>query len=308
MPGRVLRPVVVRADRVVDERGLHDAVARAGARRDGVGAPRAARDDRRRARPGRRAPRGRRGARRRARARTRAVSPPRARRAARSWSSSAAPVNAGSVPGGARARRRGRGRPSAAAAPTRVQRPPRRARAHLRLERARRAPSAGRRGRSGAARAARASCASRRRQRARRRLVGEVEREAAPGGGARRGSAVSGAGCGGGAEAEGLAAGELSERHDHGPNTASGPKRSRVRCAVNQFLREHSGQEPRSTTSCVADLVAEPLADAVDQRSSSSSSNASIFPQRSQIAWWWCSPLGCGGLVGRRCRRRRRGA
>ena len=31
--------------------------------------------------------------------------------------------------------------------------------------------------------------------------------------------------------------------------------------------------------------------------SSSGSSKASRRPQRSQIAWWWCSPTGVGGLV-----------
>ena len=45
--GRLLRPVVVRAHRVVDERGLHLAVLRRAARRDGVAAPLGAGDDQR---------------------------------------------------------------------------------------------------------------------------------------------------------------------------------------------------------------------------------------------------------------------
>ena len=48
--GRVLGPVLVRVDGVVDERELDLAVGRAAARRDAVAAPLGARDDRRRAR------------------------------------------------------------------------------------------------------------------------------------------------------------------------------------------------------------------------------------------------------------------
>ena len=53
MPGRFLRRVVDRGDRVVDERGLDGAVARRVARRDLVGAPGVARDDRGRRLPAR---------------------------------------------------------------------------------------------------------------------------------------------------------------------------------------------------------------------------------------------------------------
>ena len=94
-PGRFLGRVVDGGDRVVHERHLHVAVAGTAARRDAVGAPAGARDDRGRARLAGAARARRAGA--WGRARTKRAFRPRTPPRRRSWNSSALPVKTGSV-------------------------------------------------------------------------------------------------------------------------------------------------------------------------------------------------------------------
>ena len=300
-PGGVLGPVVVGGHRVVHERELDLAVERRLARRHAVAAPLAARDDRRR-RPGlrrggrrppaeardQRAPVGRSARTKRAR---RARGAPRRR----SWNSSAAPTNAGSVPAGTRAavRRVVAGRvqrdplgPAAAAA----------AGAHLRLgaraarpaqpdqvEAARRAQRPG-------------SCASRRRAAAVARPSRTPSRSSSKSErAARRAPGRRGAGSGRGGERTGLEDLPTGERTSHdqlehgdrwkGPHrSAPGSRSCRTPCDATG--RRSPGR--RRAARCRA---RRPRTRAARRRRRSAararrSSNASIFPQRSQIAWW----------------------
>ena len=306
-PGESSGRVVVGGDRVVDERGLDVAVLGRGARRDGVAAPLAAGDDRRRLRlrpaRARRAPQAAgvaRGARRSAGARTKRALRPCAA-AAQAELEVVGGAGEGGIGAGGRAAAVGR------VVAGGVQRHPRRpaaaapARADLRLDVRPAAPSAGPiRSKRRGARSTRvvrqppaAACAP---------LVGRARARTATGRAASAGRGAQRArGDGGGAEAERLPAGEASggsRSVEHGiaaERTVRAPANG-IRAALWTNVSVRSPGRRRAARR----RARRPRSRAARRRRRSAARargprTRRACPQRSQIAWWWCSPLGSAG-------------